>query len=195
MQSLTPHILSKPELRQQALARRDGLPAELRARAAKAIAERPFPVPVASGMIVSAFLPIKSEISPLPLMRNLVATGAKLALPVVARRGKPLTLRAYAFGDSLVTAQWGLREPAPDAPEVVPDVMLVPLAAFDRRGHRIGYGAGYYDMTIARVRSLKPVVAIGVAFAAQEIEHVPATPRDARLDLVLTEREVIDFRN
>jgi 5-formyltetrahydrofolate cyclo-ligase len=70
----------------------------------------------------------------------------------------------------------------------------VPLAAFDRAGHRIGYGAGYYDMTIARLRSIKPVTAIGLAFAAQEIAHVPATERDARLDLVLTERDVIDFR-
>jgi 5-formyltetrahydrofolate cyclo-ligase len=77
---------------------------------------------------------------------------------------------------------------------VVPDIMLVPLAAFDRTGHRIGYGAGYYDMTVARARALKPVTAVGIAFAAQEIDRVPATPRDARLDLVLTEREVIDCR-
>jgi 5-formyltetrahydrofolate cyclo-ligase len=70
----------------------------------------------------------------------------------------------------------------------------VPLLAFDRRGHRIGYGAGYYDMTIARLRATKPVTAIGIAFGSQEIAAVPATPRDARLDLVLTERETIDFR-
>ena len=69
------------------------------------------------------------------------------------------------------------------------DVLL-----FDRRGHRIGYGAGYYDLTINRVRSLKQVAAVGIAFAAQEVAAVPDTPRDARLDLVLTEREVIDFR-
>jgi 5-formyltetrahydrofolate cyclo-ligase len=72
--------------------------------------------------------------------------------------------------------------------------MLVPLLAFDRAGHRIGYGAGYYDMTIHALRARKPIVAIGIAFAAQEVAAVPATPRDARLDLVLTEREVIDFR-
>ena len=70
----------------------------------------------------------------------------------------------------------------------------MPLAAFDRRGHRIGYGAGYYDMTINRLRALKPVVAVGIAYAAQEVPEVPTTPRDARLDLVLTERDVIDFR-
>jgi 5-formyltetrahydrofolate cyclo-ligase len=128
-------------------------------------------------------------------MRRLAAAGASLALPVVAGRGKPLILRAYAFGDPLISGQWGIREPTAEAPEVTPDVMLVPLAAFDRTGHRIGYGAGYYDMTIAKARARKPVTAIGIAFAAQEIERVPATPRDERLDLVLTECEVIDFRN
>lgn len=170
------------------------MPNEERILAGNTIAERPFPVPVVPGAIVSGFFPIRTEINPLPLMRRLVAAGASLALPVVDGRGKPLMLRAYKFGDALISGQWGLRQPGPEAPEVVPDIMIVPLAAFDRHGHRIGYGAGYYDMTIARARGLKPVIAIGIAFAAQEIDHVPATPRDARLDLVLTEREVIDFR-
>jgi len=184
----------KAALRQQALARRDALPAAARSAAAEAIAARPFPVPVDAGMIVSGFFPIRSEINPLPLMRRLAAAGASLALPVVAGRGKPLMLRAYKFGDPLESGQWGIREPGPEAPEVIPDVMLVPLAAFDRSGQRIGYGAGYYDMTITRARSLKSVTAVGIAFAAQEIAEVPATPRDARLDLVLTEREVIHCR-
>jgi 5-formyltetrahydrofolate cyclo-ligase len=86
---------------------------------------------------------------------------------------------------------WGIREPMPDAPEVAPDILIVPLLCFDRRGHRVGYGAGYYDMTIAALRAMKPVVAVGIAFAAQEIDSVPITPTDARLDLVLTEKEVI----
>ena len=185
----------KAELRAAALARRDALPAAERAAAAETIAARPFPVPIAPGTTVSGFFPIRSEINPLPLMRKLAAAGASLALPEVAGRGKPLILRAYAFGDPLVSGQWGIREPAAEAPEVIPDVMLVPLAAFDRTGHRIGYGAGYYDMTIAKARALEPVTAIGIAFSAQEISQVPATPRDERLDLVLTECEVIDFRN
>ena len=103
-------------------------------------------------------------------------------------------MRAWAFGEPLNSGQWGIREPFPDAPAVEPDILIVPLAAFDRAGHRIGYGAGYYDMTINALRAKKPVVAIGIAFAAQEIPSVPATERDARLDLVLTEREIIDFR-
>jgi 5-formyltetrahydrofolate cyclo-ligase len=185
---------SKPDLRREALARRDGLPATERAAAAEAIAARGLPIAVKPGAVVSGFMPMKTEINPLPLLRRLADAGAKLALPVVAGRGKPLILRAWAFGDPLDTGVWGIREPKLEAPEVEPDILIVPLAAFDRSGHRIGYGAGYYDLTITRLRGLKPVIAIGLAFAAQEIPAVPATERDARLDLVLTEREIIDCR-
>jgi 5-formyltetrahydrofolate cyclo-ligase len=184
----------KGELRKSALARREILPADERQQAAAAIAARPFPVPVAPGAIVSGFFPLKSEINPLLLMRKLADAGARLALPVVAGRGRPLIMRAYAFGQDLNSGVWGIREPKDDAPEVDPDLLIVPLAAFDRRGNRIGYGAGYYDMTINRLRSIKPVKAVGIAYAAQEVPDVPVTDRDATLDLVLTEREVIDFR-
>jgi 5-formyltetrahydrofolate cyclo-ligase len=185
---------AKPELRAQALARRDAIPPPERAAAAETIAARPFPVDLPPGAIVSGFSPMKSEINPVPLMRRLADRGAKLALPVVAGRGRPLIMRAWSFGEKLGAGVWGIREPQADAPEVLPDILIVPLAAFDRTGHRIGYGAGYFDMTLHRLRAVKPVVAIGVAFAVQEIPAVPATPRDARLDLVLTEREVIDCR-
>jgi 5-formyltetrahydrofolate cyclo-ligase len=185
---------AKAELRRAALERRDGLPAAERAAAAVALAERAFPVAVAPGTIVAGFMPMKSEINPLPLMRKLAAAGARLALPVVAGQGKPLIMRAWAFGEPLIAGVWGIREPAPLAPAVAPDILIVPLLAFDRAGQRIGYGAGYYDLTIAALRARQAVVAIGVAFAAQEIAAVPATPRDAPLDLVLTEREVIDLR-
>ena len=184
----------KIELRKVALARRDALGADVRAAAAQAIAARPFPMPVPPGAIVSGFMPLKSEINPLPLMRTLADAGAKLALPVVAGKGKPLTMRAFTFGDVLASGVWGIREPKPEAPEVFPDILLVPLLAFDRSGQRIGYGAGYYDMTITALRARKSVAAVGIAFAAQEVAQVPSTPRDARLDLVLTEREVIDVR-
>ena len=184
----------KIELRKIALARRDALGADVRAAAAQAIAARPFPMPVPPGAIVSGFMPLKSEINPLPLMRTLADAGAKLALPVVAGKGKPLTMRAFTFGDVLASGVWGIREPKPEAPEVFPDILLVPLLAFDRSGHRIGYGAGYYDMTITALRARKSVAAVGIAFAAQEVAQVPSTPRDARLDLVLTEREIIDVR-
>jgi 5-formyltetrahydrofolate cyclo-ligase len=166
----------------------------VRAAGAEAIASRPFPVKFERGTIVSGFSPMRSEINPVPLMRKLADAGATLALPAIAGRGKPLIMRAWTFGEPLASGQWGIREPVPEAPEVAPDVLIVPLAAFDRGGHRIGYGAGYYDMTINALRAKKKVTAIGIAFAAQEIPKVPATQRDARLDLVLTERETIDFR-
>jgi 5-formyltetrahydrofolate cyclo-ligase len=184
----------KATMRREALARRDALPAELRTAAAQTIAARPFPIAVPPGAIVSGFMPMKSEINPLPLLRALADAGARLALPAVAGKGKPLIMRAYAFGELLASGVWGIREPRPDAPEVAPDILIVPLLAFDRRGHRIGYGAGYYDMTISALRAKKAIVAAGIAFAAQEIAEVPTTPRDARLDLVLTEHETIDLR-
>jgi 5-formyltetrahydrofolate cyclo-ligase len=188
----------KAALRRQALARRDALPAAERAQAAESIAARAFPVAVAPGAIVAGFMPMKSEINPLPLMRNLAAAGARLALPVVAGNGQPLIMRAWGFGEPLASGVWGIREPPPAAPAVAPDILIVPLLAFDRTGQRIGYGAGYYDMTIAALRAERagrpPVVAVGLAFAAQEIAAVPATARDVPLDLVLTEREVIEFR-
>src|SRR5262249_51445713 len=161
--------------------------------AAETIAARPFPVAIKPGTIVSGFMPLKTEINPLPLMRKLAEAGAQLALPAIDGRGKPLIMRAYAFGDEFKSGQWGIKEPKPEAPEVAPDILLVPMLAFDREGQRIGYGAGYYDMTIAKFRSMKPVLAVGIAFAAQEIAEVPVSERDARLDLVLTEREIIDF--
>jgi 5-formyltetrahydrofolate cyclo-ligase len=187
-------IDAKAGLRREALARRDELTPELRQAAAEAIACRDFPLDVRPGAVVSGFSPIGSEIHPRPLMRRFAESGARLALPVVIGRGRPLVFRTWAFGEPLGKGVWGIREPHPDAAEVDPDMLLVPLAAFDRTGHRIGYGAGYYDLTLAGLRARKPIVAVGLAYAVQEIAAVPATARDARLDLVLTEREVIDCR-
>ncbi len=184
----------KEQLRREAMARRDALPPDARQAAAEAIAARQFPLAIMPGMIVSGFMSLKNEINPLPLMRKLAGQGARLALPVVAGRGKPLIMREWVFGEPLVAGVWGIREPKPEAAVVDPDILLVPLLAFDRAGHRIGYGAGYYDLTLTQLRARNPVIAVGLAFAAQEVANIPATPRDARLDLVLTEREVLDLR-
>jgi 5-formyltetrahydrofolate cyclo-ligase len=128
-------------------------------------------------------------------MRALAALGARLALPAVTARGKSLAFRAWSAGDRLMLGSLGIPEPSPAATEVIPDIMLVPLAAFDRLGHRIGYGAGHYDYTLAHLRKVKPVSAVGLAFAAQEIEAVPARQHDVALDYVLTEAKVFDFRS
>ena len=145
------------------------------------------------GTIVSGFGPIRSEADIRPAMFSMREQGARLALPVVLDK-TTIVFRELVRGAPLVDTGFGTAGPGEEAEILDPQVMLVPLAAFDRRGHRIGYGAGYYDMTIAKFRSMKPAIAIGIAYAAQEIAAVPVTDRDARLDLVLTERDVIDLR-
>ncbi len=131
------------------MAQRDALAADARQAAAEAIAARKFPLAMPPGTIVSGFMPMKTEISPLPLMRKLAEAGATLALPVVEGRGKPLLMRGWQWGEPLGSGVWGIREPKPEAPLVDPDILLVPLLAFDRAGYRLGYGGGYYDLTIA----------------------------------------------
>jgi 5-formyltetrahydrofolate cyclo-ligase len=186
---------TKADLRAAALASRDALSGEQRTVAAQAVATRGLPIEIMPGAVVSGYSPIRSEIDPAPLMRTLAARGARLALPAVMARGKSLAFRAWSPNDRLMLGPLGILEPSPAAAEVIPDIMLVPLAAFDRLGHRIGYGAGHYDYTLAHLRKVKPVTAIGLAFAAQQIEAVPALQHDEALDYVLTETQVFDFRS
>lgn len=193
--SALPSGHSKSDLRAAALAARDALKLEQRGAAARAIAERGLPIEITRGTVVSGYSPIRSEIDPVPLMRKLAAQGAQLALPAVMARGKSLAFRAWSASDRLLLGPLGILEPSPAAAEVIPDIMLVPLAAFDRAGHRIGYGAGHYDYTLAHLRKLKHIIAVGLAFAAQEIVAVPALPHDVALDYVLTETEALDFRS
>jgi len=185
----------KTTLRTAALTARDGLSIAYRAAAAQTLAQRGLPFSFPPGSIVAGYAPIQSEIDPWPLMQTLSRQGAQLALPVIAARDLPLVFRAWSSSDKLQRGPLGILEPLSNAAELVPDILLVPLAAFDRSGHRIGYGAGYYDRTLAPLRASKQITAIGVAFAAQEIPVVSASAHDARLDLVLTENETIDFRS
>ena len=184
----------KQVLRAAALARREALSPGQRHDAAQAIAACDFPAELPAGTIVAGFSPIRGEIDPFPLMESLAAKGVILALPVSIEPDQPLLFRAWTPGEPLVRGAYGVFEPSSDAEEVAPDIVLVPLAAFDRQGHRIGYGAGYYDRTLSVLRKLKKITAIGIAFAVQEIEQVPSSDHDARLDLVLTDREIIDLR-
>jgi 5-formyltetrahydrofolate cyclo-ligase len=186
---------SKADLRTAALAARDALTGEQRAAAAQSVAERGMPFEIVRDMIVSGYSPIRSEIDPTPLMLKAAALGARLALPTVTARGQSLAFRAWSPNDKMVLGSLGILEPSPAAAELIPDVMLVPLAAFDRLGHRIGYGAGHYDYTFAHVRKMKTVIGVGLGFAAQEIEAVPALSHDVALDYVLTETRMFDFRS
>jgi 5-formyltetrahydrofolate cyclo-ligase len=187
--------LSKSDLRAAALARREALNADARAGAAQAIATGAFPVEMAPGAIVSGYWPIRSEIDPMPLMRRLAAQGARLALPAIIGRDQPLIFRAWSSDTEMLQGQLGIMEPSPRSDVVEPDIVLVPLAAFDRVGHRIGYGAGHYDRSLRQLLLSKTIVAIGLAFAVQQIDTIPSLPHDVRLDYVLTEISAIDFRS
>ena len=156
---------------------------------------RKLPFEISVGTVVSGYSPIRNEIDPAPWMRKLAEQGAKLALPAVLARGKSLAFRAWSPDDRLMLGPLGILEPSPAAAELVPDIMLVPLAAFDAQGHRIGYGAGHYDYTLAHLRKMKAITAIGIAFTVQQIKAVPAQPHDVALDYVLTEKKVFDFRS
>jgi 5-formyltetrahydrofolate cyclo-ligase len=192
-----PHMStpSKAELRAAALAGRDALSVEQRAAAAEAIAARGLPFALEPGAVVAGYSPIRNEIDPVPLMKKLATRGARLALPTVTARGQSLVFRAWSPSDRLMLGPLGIPEPSPASPEVVPDVMLVPLAAFDRLGHRIGYGAGHYDVSFAHLRKIKTIAGVGLAFAVQEIKAIPAMSHDVPLDYVLTESRVFDFRS
>ena len=186
---------SKADLRAVALDARDALSAELRAAAAQAIARHGLPVEITPGTVLAGYSPIRSEIDPLPLMQALAAQGARLALPAIASRGQSLRFRVWSANDRLVRGPLGILEPSPAAAEIIPDIVLVPLAAFDQTGHRIGYGAGHYDRTLAHLRKSRHSTAIGLAFAAQQVEAVPALQHDVPLDYVLTETQILDFRS
>ncbi len=186
---------TKQQLRAAALAARDALSDEARSAAAEAIAVRGLPFALEPGQVVSGYAPIRNELDPVPLMRVLAAKGARLALPVILARGHSLSFRAWSPGDRLTLGSLGIPEPSPVAAELVPDVMLVPLAAFDRTGHRIGYGGGYYDYTFSHLRKTHHLIGVGLGFAVQETEAIPALAHDAALDYVLTERETLDFRS
>jgi 5-formyltetrahydrofolate cyclo-ligase len=187
--------LSKADLRAAALATRDALSGESRAAAAAAIAARGLPMALPPGAIVSGYSPIRSEIDPGPLLRKLESCGARLALPCITARGQSLKFRLWHPGERLLSGPLGILEPSPAAAEITPDIVLVPLAAFDRAGHRIGYGAGHYDRTLAQLRKSRSVTAIGLAFASQEVKTVPALQHDVALDYVLTETRIFDFRS
>ncbi len=145
------------------------------------------------GSVVSGYAPIRTEIDPGPLMLRLQALGARLALPVTPPKGSRggLVFRLWEPHHPLARGHFQVDEPLASAPEVEPDLLLVPLLAFDKARHRLGYGAGYFDRTLERLRATKTVTAIGLAYAVQEVDLIPAGAHDQRLDAVLTERAYI----
>jgi 5-formyltetrahydrofolate cyclo-ligase len=154
------------------------------------LAQRGLPVDHRLGRrVASGFLPYKDEISIVPLMAKLVSAGWTTSLPVVVAKGEPLVFRAWTPGETTVPGIWDIPVPPEGCEQVYPDLLLVPMLAFDRRGYRLGYGGGFYDRTLEMLRNMKPVTAIGVAYAAQEMDEVPHAAYDQPLDWIMTERE------
>jgi len=144
--------------------------------------------------VVSGFWPMGDEIDLRPLLESLHARGHVVGLPVVVWRDHPLIFRSWAPGDALEPAGLGTREPSQDKPKVLPQVVIVPLLAFDRLGYRVGYGGGFYDRTLEQLRAHGDVSAIGVAYAGQEVEAVPHDDKDQPLDFIVTESGTIDIK-
>ncbi|MCJ2084121.1 5-formyltetrahydrofolate cyclo-ligase [Methylobacterium sp. J-090] len=187
---MAPHSHStaslKASLRHAALGRRDALDPETRRAGALAIADAAVGIAaLAEVPIVGAFWPIRSEVDPRPLIERLFARGQRVALPKVTPDG--LVFREWRAGEALVRGGFGLSEPDDSLPPLDPTALIVPLAAYDTRGHRIGYGRGYYDQAIERLSRNGPVLTIGVAFSVQAVDEVPAEAHDQPLDHLITE--------
>lgn len=191
---------AKTELRRRTLSRRDLVSHEEAHAASLTVAERALalvrrfaPRGSETGEVVSVYWPIRSELNTRPLLEILAAEKIATALPVMTAVKRPLIFRAFAPGDDLVKGPFGLSEPAETQPSFDPDIVFSPLAAFDRKGYRLGYGGGIYDATLSQLRAKKRIVAVGVAYACQETDSVPTEPHDQKLDFLLTERELIAF--
>jgi len=164
---------------------------QFKASAPMLLASLGFPATAKEGFnIVSAFHPVRSEIDTRPLLKRLTGEGWTTCLPVVIAEGQPLKFRTWLHGDEMVPGFMSIEEPHERAVEVEPDVLMVPMLAFDRKGYRLGYGGGFYDRTLKLLRAKKKIIAIGAAYAAQEVDHVPHADHDQPLDFVMTERGV-----
>lgn len=148
--------------------------------------------PDLAGRTVAGYWPINTEFDSRPLMTRLSASGVGLALPVTQAGGR-LVFRAWRPGDGLADGPFGTRHPPAEAAPVVPDLLLVPLLAFDRRGGRLGYGGGYYDRALAELRAAGRVIAVGLAFSAQERADLPRQAHDQALDWVVTEQGILEI--
>jgi 5-formyltetrahydrofolate cyclo-ligase len=184
-------ILSKEDLRKMALARRSALSRAERFEAGHA-ATAHLAALVRPGEAVSLFYPINDEIDPMGLAGAIRAAGGTMLLPAVA--GRDIEFRKYEPGMELEAGSFGTAHPPASAGRGDPDLIIAPLAAFDRAGNRIGYGGGYYDRATARLTAAgHPFRFIGIAFACQQVEAVPAQSHDRPLDAVVTENGLISF--
>ena len=184
----------KAALRREALARRRAVAPAARAALGRRLADEGLRLArLWRAQIVSAFHPLRDEPDTLELLRALAGDGFATALPVVVGRNSPLVFRLWRPGDPTLTGAMSIAEPLESAQAVDPDLLFVPLACFDRRGNRIGYGAGFYDRTLARLRAIKPIHAVGVAYGVCEVATAPYEAHDESLDAIVTEQETMHF--
>ena len=141
------------------------------------------------GKSLSGYMPMRTEIDPLPAM---AAHQGTVCVPVITGKGQPLRFREWTPGCTMIAGEFGALIPA-DGAWIEPDVLIVPLLAFDARGYRLGYGGGYYDRTLQALRAKRATIAVGYAFAAQRVLEVPIDENDQRLDAIITERGVVRF--
>lgn len=192
---------AKKSLREQAILRRGEAHGEIAGRFGAAYAgerlSRNFFAAITppENAAVSAFWPVRDEIDVRPLLFALHERGHVCGLPVIVAKRAPLVFKRWDPHKPLAEGRWGIPVPPAEAEEVIPELMLVPLLAFDATGNRIGYGAGFYDRTIALLRGRpgRRPLAVGVAYAAQQVDRVPCDESDERLDWVVTERQAIRF--
>ena len=187
----------KSELRAWAKKRREDLGKEQRELISGRICQNilesvTFPLTPAPA-VVSGYWPMDYEIDIVPLLRELYHQGHPLCLPVVKGKNLPLSFRSWSPGDPLVSAGFGVQIPKEDAAELFPKILITPLLSFDREGNRLGYGGGFYDRTLEFLRSHGEVYAVGVAYSALEVNHVPVKGMDQPIDAIATEKEFIRF--
>lgn len=185
---------SKKSLRETALLRRLQIPADERARAMHALTQNLLAAATTvkkQDAVVAGYWAVKGEADVQPLLLELIRRGMRAALPQVMEHQKPLVFRAWHETARMIEGRYGIQEPDPaECESVVPDVVLVPLLAFDARGHRLGYGSGFYDRTFDALRDMgHAFLAIGVAFEMQKLDEVPTGPYDYAMDMIVTEKK------
>ena len=185
-----PLIEEKAALRRKmGLLRRELAAADAPSDAGRHAADRFFAhVTLPDGAIVSAYWPMGDELDPRPLIHRIQAAGHAIGLPVVVAKGAPLMFRDWTPETRFIPGGFKTEVPEPTAPEVVPTILLVPLLAFDLKGYRLGYGGGFYDRTLVKLRASAKVTAIGFAYEGQMVDDVPRAEYDQPLDAILTER-------
>jgi 5-formyltetrahydrofolate cyclo-ligase len=183
----------KAVLRRSVMARRRDVHHARHLQAGGVLAERVFAEVPAAQNRVAGYWPLGEEIDCRPALISLQAGGAAIGLPVVAGQGQVLIFRAWQPGDVLESGPFGTSHPTNRAPLLIPTVLLLPVLAYDSSGHRLGYGAGYYDRTVAALRRDHSILSIGIAYDEQEVDQVPADDHDQKMDAVITDKRALWF--